>query len=39
MKTAIRAVVLALGTGALVAAWFGYQGPLLGIFLALDFCQ
>lgn len=39
MKTLLRAVIVALGLGVAVAAWSGYQGPLLGILLASAFCQ
>lgn len=39
MRTLLHAVIVALGLGVAVAAWAGYQGPLLGILLAMDFCQ
>lgn len=39
MRTLFHAVILALGLSVAVAAWSGYQGPLLGIVLTLDFCQ
>lgn len=39
MRTLLRAAVIALVLGVVVAAWAGYEGPLLGILLAMDFCQ
>jgi hypothetical protein len=39
MKTVLHAAILTLGVLALMAAWLGYQGALLGVLLALTFCQ
>jgi hypothetical protein len=39
MRTLCHVVIVALVLGAAVAAWSGYQGPLLGILLASAFCQ
>lgn len=39
MRRLLHAAILALGLGAVVAAWNGYQGPLLGILLEMNFCQ
>lgn len=39
MRTLLHAAIVALALGVAVAAWAGYQGPLLGILLALNFCQ
>lgn len=39
MRTLLHAVIVALGLSVAAAAWSGYRGPLLGILLALDFCQ